>query len=160
MNNNGTYALVIALEVGLRLRTGRLGVHSLISGYYVYTGSALGGLFGRLKYHLKSKKKLHWHIDYLLREAAISQIWYALGQHRLECIWNAIVKGLPGAISSIPGFGASDCQCSSHLTYFPGIPSFNLFEKTLKQSRLSEVYRLDLTKRVNVPRDKQKSLHS
>lgn len=160
MNNSGTYALVIALGVGLRLRAGRLGIHSLIPGYYVYTGSALGGLSGRLRYHLKLKKRLHWHIDYLLQEAAIAQIWYALGQPRLECIWDAIVRGLPGAISSIPGFGASDCQCSSHLTYFPTIPSFNLFEQTLRQSKLPEVYRLDLTKRVNVQRDKQKSLHS
>ena len=144
MNNSGTYALVIALEVGLRLRAGRLGIHSLIPGYYVYTGSALGGLSGRLRYHLKLKKRLHWHIDYLLREAVIAHIWYALGQRRLECIWNAIVKSLPGAISSISGFGASDCQCSSHLTYFLTIPSFNLFEQMLRKSKLPEVYRLDL----------------
>ena len=160
MNNSGTYALVIALGVGLRLRAGRLGIHNLIPGYYVYTGSALGGLSGRLRYHLKLKKRLHWHIDYLLREAAIAQIRYALGQPRLEYIWNAIVKSLPGAISSIPGFGAPDCQCSFHLTYFPTIPPSNLFEQTLRQSKLPEVYRLDLTKRVNVQRDKQKSLHS
>ena len=144
MNNSGTYALVISLQVGLRLRAGRLGIHSLIPGYYVYTGSALGGLSGRLRHHLKLEKRLHWHIDYLLREAAISQIWYALGQLRLECIWNAMVKSLPGAISSIPGFGASDCQCSSHLTYFPTIPSFNLFEQIVRKSKLPEVYVLDL----------------
>jgi Uri superfamily endonuclease len=144
MKNRGTYALVIALGVGLRVRVGRLGIHSLIPGYYVYTGSALGGLSGRLRYHLKFKKSLHWHIDYLLREAKIAQIWYALGQTRLECIWNAIIKDLPGSISSISGFGASDCQCSSHLTYFPTIPSFNLFEQTLRQSKLPEVYVLDL----------------
>ena len=146
MNDSGTYALVIALGVGLRLRAGRLGIHSLTSGYYVYTGSALGGLSGRLRYHLKLEKRLHWHIDYLLREAAIAQVWYALGQLRLECTWNEIVRGLPGAISSIPGFGASDCQCSSHLTYFQTIPSFNLFQQNLRQSKLPEVYRLGLTK--------------
>jgi Uri superfamily endonuclease len=146
MNDSGTYALVIALGVGLRLRAGRLGIHSLTSGYYVYTGSALGGLSGRLKYHLKLEKRLHWHIDYLLREAAVAQVWYAFGQLRLECTWNAMVRGLPGAISSIPGFGASDCQCSSHLTYFQTIPSFNLFQQKLRQSKLPEVYRLDLTK--------------
>ena len=146
MNDSGTYALVIALGVGLRLRAGRLGIHSLTSGYYVYTGSALGGLSGRLRYHLKLEKRLHWHIDYLLREAAVAQVWYALGQLRLECTWNAIVRGLPGAISSIPGFGALDCQCSSHLTYFQTIPSFNLFQQNLRQSKLPEVYRLYLTK--------------
>jgi Uri superfamily endonuclease len=85
---------------------------------------------------LKLEKRLHWHIDYLLREAGIAQIWYALGQHRLECTWNVIVRGFPRAISSIPGFGASDCQYSSHLTYFPTIPSFNLFQQKLRESKL------------------------
>jgi Uri superfamily endonuclease len=146
VNDSGTYALVIALRVGLCLRAGKLGIHSLVPGYYVYTGSALGGLSGRLRHHLKSDKRAHWHIDYLLREATVAQIWYALGKARLECIWNEIVKGLPGAICSTPGFGASDCQCSSHLTYFPTIPPFNLFEQRLRQSKLPEVYRLDLTK--------------
>ena len=146
MNDSGTYALVVALGAELRLRAGRLGIHSLIPGYYVYTGSALGGLSGRLRYHLKLEKRLHWHIDYLLQEAVLAQIWYALGQLRLECTWNAIVKGLHGAISCIPGFGASDCQCCSHLTYFPTIPSFNPFEQKLRQSGLPEVYLLDLTK--------------
>jgi len=146
MHDSGTYALVIALGVALRLRAGRLGVHSLAPGYYVYTGSALGGLSGRLRHHLKSAKRLHWHIDYLLQETTVAQIWYALGQRRLECTWNAIVKGLPRANPCIPRFGASDCQCSSHLTYFPTIPAFNLFEQKSKQSRLPEVYRLDLTK--------------
>ena len=141
MNDSGMYALVISLQVELRLRAGRLGIHSLIPGYYVYTSSALGGLSGRLRYHLKLKKSLHWHIDYLLREATIAQIW------------NAIVKSLPGAISSIPGFGASDCRCSSHLTYFPTIPSFNLFEQMLRKSKLPEVYRLGLMKQVYVQRD-------
>ena len=145
MRDSGTYALVIALGVRLRLRAGKLAVHSLVPGYYVYTGSALGGLSGRLRHHLKQEKKLYWHTDYLLREAAVSQIWYALGKSRLECTWNVIVRGLPGAISFISGFGASDCQCSSHLTYFPTIPPFNLFEQRLRQSKMPEVYRLDLT---------------
>jgi len=145
MNGSGTYVLVIALGGELRLRAGGLGIHDLIPGYYIYIGSALGGLSGRLRHHLKLEKRLHWHIDYLLREARIAQIWYALGQRRLECTWNVIVRDLPRAISSIPGFGASDCQCSSHLTYFPTIPSFNLFQQKLRQSGLSEVYLLDLT---------------
>lgn len=138
--------MVIFLKEGVRLRIGKLGIHDFLPGYYVYAGSALGGLHCRLKHHLKSEKRMHWHIDYLLQRAAVTQIWYALGQLRLECTWDAIVRGLPEAISSIPGFGASDCQCSSHLTYFTTIPSFNIFEQKLRQSKLPEVYRLDLTK--------------
>lgn len=145
MNDSGTYALVIALGVGLNLPAGRLGIYSLTPGYYVYTGSALGGLSGRLRRHLRLEKKLHWHIDYLLREASVAQIWYGFGPIRFECIWNSIVGDLPGAKPSIYGFGASDCQCSSHLTYFPTIPPFNLFEQKLRQNELPPAYQLDLT---------------
>jgi len=67
------------LGVGLRLRIGKLGIHNLPHGYYVYVGSALGGLASRLRRHLRSEKRLHWHIDYLLRQAAVAQIWYAIG---------------------------------------------------------------------------------
>ena len=142
MSDGGTYALVIVLGIGVRLQAGKLGIHSLLPGYYVYIGSALGGLSGRLTRHLRLEKKLHWHIDYLLQEAMVAQIWYAFGQLRLECTWNAIVRGLPGAISSIPRFGTSDCRCASHLTYFPTVPSFNLFKQKLKQNGLPQANQL------------------
>jgi Uri superfamily endonuclease len=143
MRDGGTYALVIALGVGLRLRIGRLGIRNLPPGYYVYVGSALGGLSSRLRRHLGSEKRLHWHIDYLLEQAAVAQIWYALGPDRLECKWNAILQNLPGAMPSIPRFGASDCRCSSHLTHFRTIPPFGLFKQSLKQHGLPQVHRLN-----------------
>lgn len=144
MKDSGTYALVIALNAAFRLVVGRLGVCTLQPGYYVYVGSALGGLSGRVGRHLRSEKKLHWHIDYLLQRASIVQVWYALGQDKLECVWNVIVNDLPGAETSIPGFGASDCKCSSHLTYFPDEPPFDLFGEKLRQSALPQVHKIGL----------------
>ena len=135
--------MVIDLGVGIRLRVGRLGIHNRPPGYYVYIGSALGGLSSRLRHHMKSKKRLHWHIDYLLQQAAVAQIWYTLGKNRLECTWNTILGNLPGATSSIPGFGASDCLCSTHLTHFPTIPPFDFFNQKLRQSKLLQVHRLN-----------------
>lgn len=143
MRDRGTYALVIALQGGLRLRIGGLGIHSLPPGYYVYAGSALGGLSGRLRRHLRSEKRLHWHIDYLLTKAEIDQIWYSLGHNRLECTWNALLGDLPGAESPVPGFGASDCHCPSHLTRFPMMPPLDLFDQKLRQSNLPEIRRID-----------------
>lgn len=143
MRDSGTYALVIALGVGFRLRIGRLGIHNFQPGYYVYVGSALGGLTNRLRHHLGSEKKLHWHIDYLLRRAAVAQIWYAIGPDRLECKWNAILRNLPGATPSIPGFGASDCRCSSHLTHFRVTPPFDLFKQGMEQNKLPQAHRLN-----------------
>ena len=125
----GTYALVVASSDWLRLQVGKLGVHCLPPGYYVYVGSARGGLNGRLKHHLKSEKRLHWHIDYLVKQASVTQIWYAYGENRLECVWNTMVAGLPGATSIIPGFGASDCRCRTHLTHFSTAPPFGNFKQ-------------------------------
>ena len=123
MARGGTYAVVILSKDWLRLRIGKLGIHDFPPGYYVYVGSALAGLHGRLKHHLKSEKQLHWHIDYLLQQATVAQIWCALGEDRLECTWNAILAELPGAAPIVPGFGSSDCRCYTHLTHFLTTPS-------------------------------------
>jgi Uri superfamily endonuclease len=143
MRDSGTYALVITLEAGLRLRIGKLGIYNLPPGYYVYVGSALGGLSSRLRRHLRSEKRLHWHVDYLLQQAIVVQILYAMGPERLECKWNATIQNLPGAKPSIPGFGSSDCRCSSHLTYFQVAPPFGLFKQSLEQNNLPQVHRLN-----------------
>ena len=145
MTDSGTYALVIALEATHTLRAGKLDAFNFAPGYYVYVGSAMSGLSGRLKRHLRSEKQLHWHIDYLLQHATIVQLWYSFCQHKLECTWNTIIMNLPGAAYPIPEFGASDCRCISHLTCFPSIPSFNIFSQKLRQNKLPEVYKLDIT---------------
>jgi Uri superfamily endonuclease len=138
MAERGTYALVVFLKQRLRLRIGRLGDHDFQPGYYVYAGSALGGLSGRLKRHLKPEKRLHWHIDYLLQHAVVSQIWYARGEERLECTWNALVSELSGAEPVIFGFGSSDCRCTTHLTYFSAAPPFEIFRQKLQEKGLPQ----------------------
>jgi Uri superfamily endonuclease len=135
--------LVILSKDWLRLRIGKLGIHDLPPGYYVYVGSALAGLHGRLKHHLKSEKRLHWHIDYLLQQATVAQIWCALGEDRLECTWNAILAELPGAAPIVPSFGSSDCRCHTHLTHFLTAPSLSGFRQELRQSNLPRVRRLN-----------------
>ena len=67
-------------------------MHKYRKGYYVYIGSAMNSLVPRLNRHLSDEKKMHWHIDYLLKS--------------------------PDCGEEIPGFGCSDCSCSSHLIYF------------------------------------------
>ena len=39
---------------------------SFKKGCYGYMGSALNGLEQRVRRHLSTQKKLHWHVDYLL----------------------------------------------------------------------------------------------
>ncbi len=144
MKDAGTYALVIRSENQLTMPVGRLGTYNFDSGYYIYAGSALRGLNSRLKRHLKTEKSLRWHIDYLLQQADITQIWYCLSEERLECVWNKILAQLPGAAPYISGFGSSDCRCNTHLTHFPTIPSFDSFKLKLRNRGLPELYQLTI----------------
>ena len=86
-------------------------------GYYVYIGSAMNSLIPRLSRHLSDEKKMHWHIDYLLKSpnSDIREILFTDSIKRIECdLANSIAKdGL-----EIERFGCSDCNCNSHLIYF------------------------------------------
>lgn len=53
-------------------------------GYYVYIGSAMNNLESRVKRHLSKSKKLHWHIDYLLKHSQIVEVIYNLDK-KVEC---------------------------------------------------------------------------
>jgi len=120
----GTYILAIELEQAQRIRIGALGERAFERGYYLYVGSALNSLRARLERHLRAEKRLHWHIDYLLQQAMIREIWYALGAERRECAWARALAELPGAAPYPSAFGASDCSCRTHLFYCPNKPSF------------------------------------
>ncbi|MCX7825934.1 MAG: GIY-YIG nuclease family protein [Verrucomicrobiae bacterium] len=115
----GVYQLCLRLPRPARIRIGRLGAFTFPAGVYVYTGSALGGLEQRLARHQRRRKKLHWHIDYLLRHARIIAIADRPTRRRLECAWNAQTLRLPGARVVAAGFGSSDCDCAAHLVYLP-----------------------------------------
>lgn len=123
----GTYILVIELLAGVRVRVGKLGLLDLAAGYYLYVGSALGGLAPRLARHLRATKRLHWHIDYLLPQGAIREIWYSVGSQRRECIWAERLAHTPGIIPFPRRFGASDCHCPTHLFYSPARPALATF---------------------------------
>lgn len=142
MESNGTYALVIHSQSRQKLPVGRFGPCDFQPGYYIYSGSALGGLKGRLKRHFRADKRLHWHIDYLLQYTKIVEVWYSMSEERLECTWNGIVAALHGAVPHIPGFGSSDCRCYTHLTYFSSMPSFDEFSRELRARGLPDSCRL------------------
>lgn len=114
----GVYQLHLRLDKPKRIRVGKLGVFTFPAGRYIYTGSAMNGLIGRLRRHLKKRKKLHWHIDYLLRHAKIETIFVVETGERVECQLNSLTLSLPNAKVIVKGFGCSDCRCPSHLVYF------------------------------------------
>ena len=110
----GSYILLIRLPEAQTMTIGSLSDVYFPQGYYAYVGSALGGIKARLSRHLNLNKKLHWHIDYLLPKASITDIIIGESEDRVEC---AIARALSAQFDSIPGFGSSDCRCSSHLFF-------------------------------------------
>ena len=127
----GTYTLLLGLPVTQAIRVGKLGRFDFPAGSYIYVGSALGpgGLAGRLNRHITSEKRLHWHIDYLARQAQIEQIWYAQHEDRREHEWAALLLQLTGVMVPAPHFGASDCNCPAHLFFFRERPDFQSFKR-------------------------------
>jgi len=118
----GTYILLIAVERALALDVGRLGPMTFPPGYYLYVGSALRNLGHRLARHLRREKRVHWHIDVLLGQARIVEIWYRPGSERLECAWARALAQAPGLTPWGRRFGSSDCRCATHLYYAEARP--------------------------------------
>ena len=118
LTDTGAYLIWIFLDsfknIIIRKKT-----FSLKKGYYIYVGSAKKGLTSRIKRHLRKKKKLHWHIDYLTKEAKKIKAIPIRSCEPLEC---RIAQRLSSLGKPISGFGSSDCKCNSHLFYFEQDP--------------------------------------
>ena len=136
----GTYALLIELDTPMDIDVGKIGSVLFQPGWYCYVGSALNGLRGRVARHLRRDKKTWWHIDYLLKRADVVEVVWALSSDRLECRIAGALRGQ--SIESIPGFGASDCRCSSHLFYQPD-------QRTLRRHVLNAFSTVGLTPHTN-----------
>lgn len=110
----GSYLILLEIRNPTTIQIGRLRGTDFKKGFYVYVGSAMKGLSQRIQRHLRKQKKIHWHVDYLLNHAKIVDIFYKQSNAREEC---AIANTLEKTLSTIPGFGCSDCTCKSHLFY-------------------------------------------
>lgn len=114
----GLYTLLLRLAQPLRLRYGGC-EYEAGKGWYVYVGSAMGGLAGRLGRHLRTSQTRHWHVDQLLAAGKVADIQVLSGTDAAigECALAAVVANWPGAVP-VPGFGCSDCDCPTHLFAF------------------------------------------
>ena len=74
----------------------------------------MSGLRKRVQRHLGTKKKLFWHIDYLLEHAEVIEVLQVESPKKLEC---DLATRLSKKLRSVPRFGCSDCKCPSHLFY-------------------------------------------
>ncbi|WP_297420305.1 DUF123 domain-containing protein [Thermococcus sp.] len=114
----GSYFLVIRLDGDKIVRT-KAREFPLGKGYYVYVGSAMNSLEKRVKRHFSKEKRLHWHIDYLLKEAELLRAYLIPSKDRLEERLSLEVSrfGQP-----VEGFGAGDVRVSTNLYRFEEKP--------------------------------------
>lgn len=129
----GSYILVVLIQKNIELIIGALGKIAFEKGFYLYIGSAMGNsgastLVNRVKRHLFSskKKRVHWHIDYLLdnKNTSIYCVYLIPSLQKLECsIANELINVSNGCINN---FGSTDCSCKSHLLYYK---NFKLIDK-------------------------------
>jgi Uri superfamily endonuclease len=110
----GVYLLIIKTDRNLKLKIGSLGMIKFDKGIYAYVGSAQNNLEKRVERHLRKKKRMHWHIDYLLSNSNVKilKVVYKKANKTQEC---KIAKELNKNETSIKAFGCSDCKCKSHL---------------------------------------------
>ena len=111
--DRGSYILVLELKEGRMLPVGRSSHAFFRRGFYLYVGSAMANLSARMARHVRVRKRFHWHIDWLRSAGEVRAVLPVRSSARLEC---AIAEALrPFSAWSIPGFGCSDCSCTSHL---------------------------------------------
>ncbi|CAB50327.1 GIY-YIG nuclease family protein [Pyrococcus abyssi] len=127
----GSYFLVLYLPIDSVVRTKSKEFH-LSRGYYVYVGSAMNSLEKRVERHFSKKKKLHWHIDYLLEKAIPLRAYLIPSDERLEEELSVEVSKYGEAID---GFGASDLKVRSNLYRFENAPD-DLLKRILKERKL------------------------
>ncbi len=145
----GTYALFLRADTEQTIEVGALGTMRVSPGTYVYVGSALGpgGLAARVRRHARGDGTLHWHVDYLRAVTTLSAVWYTYDAERRECVWAAHLRRHPDSTVPLEGFGASDCECASHLVAVNPAPLFARFQQQM-QTEIAEhspIYRHELS---------------
>lgn len=113
----GSYILIVRLKKASMIEVGSLGKLDFPAGYYAYVGSAMAGFKARLGRHIRKNKIPRWHIDYLTNKGKIVSAVIFKSAQRDECRVSELMRS---RFAGIPGFGSSDCDCTSHLFYSPG----------------------------------------
>lgn len=128
----GIYCLLIRVRKKQTIKIGALGKINFTKGSYVYVGSGQNNLEKRIARHVSKKKKIRWHIDYLLanKEVIIEKAMFRKATKEEEC---NIACFLNQFEQPIKGFGCSDCKCSSHL--FRLISLKNINKLKLKEAK-------------------------
>jgi Uncharacterized conserved protein len=125
VTTGGTYTLLLVLPEAATLAVGALGEHHFPAGAYAYTGSALGsGGFVRVDRHRRVARGdhdvRHWHVDFLAGHPATDLVDAVTTAADAEC---RVARALPPG--PVEGFGASDCDCLSHLAHAESVAALS-----------------------------------
>jgi len=131
----GIYVLIIKINKTIRVTVGALGLLAFPEGLYAYVGSAQNNLELRVKRHRSVKKRLFWHIDYLLNNEAtkVIVVYYTQGNKTKEC---KIARLLKENAEPIASFGCSDYHCKSHLFH---AENFLILEKRMQPLTMQNI---------------------
>ena len=129
----GTYVLILRTARTHSQTVGRLGTFQFSAGYYAYVGSAFGsgGLSARVGHHLTHAPRPRWHIDYLSRISAPTEVWFTTHRRKLEQEWALLLRHMPSLRIPIDRFGSSEYHRThvSHLFYSKKQPPFDAFAR-------------------------------
>jgi sugar fermentation stimulation protein A len=110
------------LDKNSRISIGKRTAQDFPHGFYCYVGSGMKNLSQRIDRHFAKDKRFRWHIDWFLKNAEILEIKKIESEERLECAFSRELADLAEE-PIMKGFGASDCNCVTHLHYFKQNPA-------------------------------------
>ncbi|AEH51813.1 GIY-YIG nuclease family protein [Pseudothermotoga thermarum] len=109
--SKGTYILVVKLEKDRTIKS-KAKSWNLSKGLYAYVGSAMNNLEKRIERHLRKNKKMHWHVDYLLKEAKVLMVIEIPSNERLE---EKVARYLEKFFEPVKDFGSTDVKTKGNL---------------------------------------------
>ncbi|MEI6810239.1 MAG: DUF123 domain-containing protein [bacterium] len=127
----GAYVVVLHLQTEQTITVGKLGTFTFQAGFYLYCGSASGGLKSRLHRHVCGATKLSYHIDYLRKESVPVEVWITTDKERSEHDWALRLHATAPRLKPMKLFGATDCRYEEHLFYSPQRPVLNRADGTI-----------------------------
>jgi sugar fermentation stimulation protein A len=120
-SDSGSYILILRNPRLFHASVGSLGLCTFQPGFYVYIGSAKRGLSGRTRRHLRKRKRIRWHIDYISPLRMVPDRIYEI--RCSEALESRLADAFSMVCTSyISGFGATDTLDASHLFYFDSPP--------------------------------------
>ena len=102
--NPGIYVLIFHLSNDVTMTIGKRGELDFQSGWYGYVGSGKSGVEARVRRHLRTHDRPHWHLDYLMHLGKPTTAIIGHTEESLEC---PLVRHLETVFLVVPATAAA-----------------------------------------------------